>query len=175
MEEVRQGTANMRRRIDDMTTEAEALNRELDTVKASTPKSSKKNDASKTDAPKKKKKPLPMHPLADLVRRGGALAADASVAIILTFGCCGFHTSAVDHVTNANALRGTVVWEFGEGENRQIVYRDMSGNELDTIPFSPRRERPERRNSQEDKGKDHDHDGKEHDDREDSEGEESDD
>ena len=63
MEELRQGTANMRRRIDDMTTEAEALNRELDTVKASTPKASKKSDASKTDASKKKKKPLPMHPL----------------------------------------------------------------------------------------------------------------
>ena len=155
----------MRRQINEMHSSAEALDREINAARASTLKAHKKMDEPK----KKKRSSLPLHPLAALVQRGGALGSDASVASILTFGCCGYHSSAADHVTSANASRGTMVWEFGEGENRQIVYRDMTEEELDNAPLNPRGKKPAEKNT---RGKE-DNDPKR--DRDDSDEEESDD
>ena len=165
LEEARQGTEKMRRQINEMHSSAEALDREINAARASTLKAHKKMDEPK----KKKRSSLPLHPLAALVQRGGALGSDASVASILTFGCCGYHSSAADHVTSANASRGTMVWEFGEGEDRQIVYRDMTEEELDNAPLNPRGKKPAEKNT---RGKE-DNDPKR--DRDDSDEEESDD
>ena len=172
LEEMHQSTEKMRRQIDEIHSDAATLDREIDASRANAPKAPKKPD----DQKRKRRTSLPLHPLAALVQRGGALGSDASVASILTFGCCGFHTSAADHVSSANASRGTMVWEFGEGENRQIVYRDMTGEELDSVPLRdpprdpPRDRKPDKKN---DRGKEDN--GQERDREEDSDEEESDD
>ena len=150
----------MRRQIDEIHSDAAASDREIEAARANVPKAPKKPDGPKG----KRRTSLPLHPLAALVQRGGALGSDASVASILTFGCCGFHTSAADHVSSVNASRGTIVWEFGEGENRQIVYRDMTGEELDNVPLRdpprelPRERKPDKKNDRgkEDNGQERD-------------------
>ena len=136
----------MRRQINELHSSAEALNREIDAARASSTKAHKKMDEPK----KKKRSGLQLHPLAALVQKGGALGSDASVASVLMFGCCAYHSSAADHVTGANASRGTMVWEFGEGENRQIVYGDMTEEELDNAPLNiPRGKKPAKGNTRE--------------------------
>ena len=87
----------------------------------------------------------------------------------MTFGCSGFHSSAAGHVEGVNASRGTMVWEFGEGENRQIVYRDMTEEELDNAPLNPRGKKPAEKNTREKEDNDPERD------RDDSDEEESDD
>lgn len=147
LEDTRRETARMRRQIEDIQQEAsdaEAMSHQVAATQSATPKTNKKADPSK-----KKKLGLPVHPLAGLVQRDGALSPDASVASILTFGCCGFHASAADHITRGSATRGTVVWEFGESRNCQIVYRDMTIEELDNIPITPNEEKPEKRDERE--------------------------
>ena len=149
--EMRQSTERMRRQIDEIHSDAVTSDREIDATRGNARKAPKKPD----DQKRKRRTSLPLHPLAALVQRGGALGSDASVASILTFGCCGFHTSAADHVSSANASRGTMVWEFGEGENRQIVYRDMTGEELNSVPLrdpprdQPRERKPDKKNDRE--------------------------
>ena len=155
----------MRRQINELHSSAEALDREINAARASTPKAHKRMDEPK----KKKRSSLPLHPLAALVQRGGALGSDASVASILTFGCCGYHSSAAGHVEGANASRGTMLWEFGEGENRQIVYRDMTGEELDNVPLTPRGKKPAKKNTRGNENNSQEHD------RDESDEEESDD
>ena len=142
LEETRKGTEKMRRQINELHSSAEALNREIDAARASATKAPKKIDEPK----KQKRSSLPLHPLARLVQKGGALGPDASVASILTFGCCAYHSSAADHVTSTMARHGTMVWELGEGENRQIVYRDMTEEELDNAPLNPRGKKPAGKN-----------------------------
>ena len=86
-----------------------------------------------------------MHPLSGVAQRAGALGPDASLASVLTFGFLGIHSSAEDHVVRDEAVRGTVVWQFGEGEDRQFVYRDMTSEERRSIPIMPNREDPEKK------------------------------
>ena len=86
-----------------------------------------------------------MHPLSGVAQRASGLGPDASLASVLTFGLLGIHSSAADHVVKDEAVRGTVVWEFGEGEDRQFVFRDLTSEERRSIPITPSREDPEKK------------------------------
>ena len=98
---------------------------------------SSKETMKKPNANKKKKSGLRMHPLSGVAQRAGALGTDASLASVLTYGFLGIHSSAADHVVRDEAVRGTVVWQFGEGEDRQFVYRDLTSEERRSIPIMP--------------------------------------
>ena len=83
-----------------------------------------------------KKKGLRMHPLSGVAQRAGALGPNASLASVITFGLLGVHADAAEYLDGDDALRATVVWQFGEGEDRQLVFRDMSSEERQLIPVS---------------------------------------
>ena len=98
-----------------------------------------------SNANKKKRSGLRMHPLSGAALRAGGLGPDASLASVLTFGLLGIHSSAADFVVKDEAVRGTIVWEFGAGDDRQFVFRDLTSEERRSIPIMPSREDPEKK------------------------------
>ena len=125
----------------------EELRRNAPSAKAGGEGSSKSDPPPSKDQTKKpgnkgnKKKGLRMHPLSAVAQRAGALGPDASLASVLTFGLLGIHSTAAEYLDGDNALRATVVWQFGEGEDRQLVFRDMTHEERQLIPVSTNGER----------------------------------
>ena len=110
------------------------------TAKPSTTPSAKASG--KTDAAEKKGR-LVMHPLTSLAEKAGALGQDASIPSIITYGYCGIHASAADHISREDALGATIVWKVGNPPERQYVFRDLTDRELQRIPIIPNKGRDE--------------------------------